>query len=112
MIYNSWDIVLVPFPFTDLSTSKKRPALIISPANYNKGFDVIIMFVTSNVSAFGRSGDYKLKRWKEAGLPKPSMTRMKLATIDKSIIIRKIAKLTDTDIQAIQKIVIDFFSDS
>lgn len=107
---NLWDIVLVPFPFTDLSKNKKRPALIISPADYNQGLDVIIMFVTSNLSAYGKPGDYKLKKWKEAGLPKPSMTRMKLATIDKNIIIKKIARLHQMDRKTIQKNVINFFS--
>lgn len=109
MIYNPWEIILVPFPFTDLSTNKQRPALIISPIDYNKGFDVIIMFITSNLSAFGRPGDYKLSMCKEAGLPKPSMTRMKLATVDKNIIIKKIARLTEKDKKAIQEIIANFF---
>lgn len=110
MTYKPWNIVLVPFPFTNLSTNKKRPALIVSPANYNKGYDAIIMFVTSNLSAIERPGDYELQEWQEAGLPKPSMTRMKLATVDKNIIIKKIARLTDKDRKAIQKIITDFFS--
>jgi mRNA interferase MazF len=110
MTYEPWDIVLVPFPFTNLSTHKKRPALIISPADYNKGYDVIIMFITSNLSAFGRTGDYKLTKWKEAGLPKPSMTRMKLATVDKNIIIKKIARLEEADRKPIQEIIFSFFS--
>ncbi len=46
-----WDIVLVPFPFTDLTTSKKRPALVVSPDSYNSGPDVIIAFITSQLDA-------------------------------------------------------------
>jgi len=69
------------------------------------------MFVTSNLTGLARPGDYRLKKWKEAGLPKPSMTRMKLATVDKNIIIKKIARLTSTDKKAIQEIITDFFSD-
>jgi mRNA interferase MazF len=111
MTYRRWDIVLVPFPFTNLSTNKKRPALVISPADYNKGPDVIIMFITSNLRVFGRPGDYKLTKWKEAGLPKPSMSRMKLATVDKNIVIKKIARLEETDREAVQEIITDFFSD-
>jgi mRNA interferase MazF len=42
------DIVLVPFPFTDQSTSKKRPAIVISSMNYHRERpDYIIMAVTS-----------------------------------------------------------------
>ena len=47
--YNKWDIVLVPFPFINLTTNKKRPALIISPDKYNKNLDVVIAFITSKL---------------------------------------------------------------
>lgn len=110
--FDPWDIVLVPFPFTDLSKSKKRPALIISSADYNKGLNVIIMFITSNISAFGRPGDYKIQKWREAGLPKPSMTRMKIATISKHIIIKRIATLLQPDIETIRENLITFFNRS
>jgi mRNA interferase MazF len=33
--YNFGDIILVPFPFTDQSTLKKRPAVVLSAAAYN-----------------------------------------------------------------------------
>lgn len=103
MTYNQWDIVLLPFPFTNLKTKKKRPALIISPKEYNSGPDVLVMFVTSNISAPYRVGDYKLIDWEKAGLPKPSMTRMKFATIDKKLVIKKIATLREVDIIQLKK---------
>ena len=64
MIYKKWDIILVPFPFTDLSTSKKRPALIISPDEYNQNLDVVIAFITSQLSLEPRIGDYRIKNGK------------------------------------------------
>ena len=46
--YNFGDIVLVPFPFTDQSTSKKRPAVVVSSFEYNKNRqDLVLMAVTS-----------------------------------------------------------------
>ncbi|MDR9415132.1 MAG: type II toxin-antitoxin system PemK/MazF family toxin [Gracilimonas sp.] len=74
----------------------------MSPYNYNKGDDVVVMFVTSNLEAEPKLGDYAIKEWKKAGFPKPSMTRMKFATIDKNLIIMKFAKLTGTDISSIK----------
>lgn len=92
-----WDIILVAFPFTDLSSIKKRPALILSPDRFNSEPDVVILFITSNFSSFGRPGDYLIQNWKKSRLPKPSMTRMKFATIERSIIIKKIGRLTPMD---------------
>ncbi|MDZ7807679.1 MAG: type II toxin-antitoxin system PemK/MazF family toxin [Gracilimonas sp.] len=103
MTYDRWDIVLLPFPFTDLSATKKRPALVISPREYNSGPDVLVMFVTSNLKAKAKMGDYILAEWEKSGLPKPSMTRMKFATIDKNLIIKKIAALTEKDKSAFKK---------
>jgi mRNA interferase MazF len=59
--YKQWDIVLVPFPFTDLSTTKKRPGLIISPNEYNKSNDIIIAFITSNLLSESKYGDFIIK---------------------------------------------------
>ena len=103
MTYDRWDIVLLPFPFTNLKTTKKRPALVISPKEYNSGPDLLVMFVTSNLKAKSKMDDYIISEWEEAGLPKPSMTRMKFATIDKTFAIKKIAELTKADQTGLKK---------
>ena len=97
-VYKKGDIVLVPFPFTNLKTIKKRPGLIISPDEYNTKADVVIAFITSNLKVEPRIGDYLIKEWEQANLPKPSLLRMKFATIDKSIIVKKLGRLTPIDI--------------
>lgn len=97
MTFKRWDVVLLPFPFTNLNASKKRPALVISPKEYNTGPDLVVMFVTSNLKATSKIGDYIINEWEESGLPKPSMIRMKFATIDKTLAIKKIAELTTSD---------------
>ncbi len=108
--YNKWDIILVPFPFTTLETTQKRPALIVSPDEYNKKADVVIAFITSKLDVEYKTGDYVIQEWKEAHLPKPSMLRMKFATIDKSIIIKKLGKLTDKDIVHYRELLVRFFT--
>ena len=102
MSCDTWDIILVPFPFTNLRTLKKRPALVISPEIYNSGGDRVILFITSNIHTHAKSGDYFIENWKESGLPKPSMTRMKFATISESIIIKKIGTLDNNDRKALK----------
>jgi mRNA interferase MazF len=105
--FKKWEIILVPFPFTDLTTNKKRPALIVSNNNYNKSDNLIIALITSNIRDF--QDDYKIIKWSEAGLPKESMIKMKFATVDKSIIIKKLGTLKKEDIESFKTKLIDFF---
>ena len=109
-VYNKWDIILVPFPFTNLETTQKRPALIVSPDKYNNKKDVVIAFITSKLDVEYTTGDYKLQEWKEAHLPKPSMLCMKLATIDNSIILKKLGRLTEKDIERYSELLVRFFT--
>jgi mRNA interferase MazF len=104
-----WDIVLVPFPFTDLRSSKKRPALVVSPDEYNGGPDVVIAFITSQMKSASRPGDYHLKMWQESGLPKPSMVRMKFATIERGIVIKKLGRLAAQDREEVRSVMRCFF---
>jgi mRNA interferase MazF len=110
MIYDQWDIVLVRFPFTDLTSYKKRPGLIISPYEYNSGRDVIIAFITSNLKLKSMMGDYIIHDWQESGLPKPSMIRMKFATLDRRIIYKRLGRLTDSDIRRFGKALVKFLT--
>lgn len=108
--FEQWDIILVPFPFTDLSTSKKRPALVVSPEIYNEGHDLVIAFITSQIKVQSRIGDYKILDWRAASLPKPSLLRMKFATIDKSIAVKKLGHLSEGDVLGFRNELITFFS--
>lgn len=56
-----------------------------------------------------RLGDYTIERWEESKLPKPSMIRMKFATIDKSIVVKKIGHLSELDISGFHNEIIKFF---
>ncbi len=99
--YKKWDIVLVNFPFTKNNSQSKRPALIISPQEYNQAGQVVILFITSNIK---NGGGISIKEWKEAGLAKPAIIKMKFATINLAIILKKLGRLTDNDINEIQRI--------
>ena len=110
MIYKKWDIILVSFPFTNLRSSKKRPALVISPDEYNSSEDLIIAFITSQIDRAYKPGDYHIQEWQQAKLPKPSMIRMKLATIEKSIVVKKMGQLSENDIGQFQGVFSEFFS--
>jgi mRNA interferase MazF len=98
------DIVLVPFPFTDQSASKKRPAVIISSNVYNtERPDLIIMAVTSQIKATSIIGDVYVQDWQAAGLLKPSAIKPVITTIEKSLVIRTMGRLKDNDRIALQE---------
>lgn len=109
IVYKKWDVVLVSFPFTNFTSDKRRPAVIVSPDSFNSGQDVTIAFVTSQISSPARIGDCYLKHWQEAGLPKESMVRMKFATIDRSIVIKQFGHLENEDQLEIRQNLISFF---
>lgn len=76
------DIILVPFPFTDQTFTKKRPAVVISGASYNiERPDIVIMAVTSQVKPTPGFGEVVLKDWQAAGLLKPSVIKPVITTI-------------------------------
>ncbi|MBN1626964.1 MAG: type II toxin-antitoxin system PemK/MazF family toxin [Deltaproteobacteria bacterium] len=102
--YNFGDIVLVPFPFTDQTDFKKRPALIVSSEQYNqKRLDIIIMAITSRTHAPANFGDVRLEGWREAGLIKPSTIKPVFATIEQSLVLKRLGYLGEKDLSVLQK---------
>ena len=102
--YSFGDIVLVPFPFTDQSTTKKRPALIVSSNPYNRQRpDIIIMAVTSQMHSVVYFGDVNIENWKQAGLLKPSVIKPIFTTIEKGLVMRKFGRLDDKDLSSLQE---------
>ena len=90
-------IVLVPFPFTDLCSSKIRPALIISDPKLT-GEDVTVVFISSNISRGTKSTDYTVgpthPHYQQTGLKIASVIRCgKVATLDKKIVLGEIGSL-------------------
>ena len=102
MTYRRGDVVLVPFPFTDLRGSKQRPAVVVSTDNYNQTTnDLILAQVTSNLRR-PRFGDHQIIGLSPAGLPKPSLVRAKLATIEASRVIKTLGQMPPSDMRGIE----------
>lgn len=96
--YSFGDVVLVPFPFTDQTAVKKRPAVIVSSDAYNKARpDVILMAVTGHLSDYPRVGEVAVVDWKAAGLLKASTVKPILTTVEKTLVIRTLGRFTARD---------------
>lgn len=98
------DVVLVPFPFTDQSGAKKRPAVIVSSSGYNASRrDLVIMAITSQVRAPLGFGEAMVADWQAAGLIKPSVLKPILTTIEHGLVVRTMGKLSTADLHALRE---------
>lgn len=98
MPFEFGDVILVPFPFTDQTQTKKRPAIVVSSAEYNHLMrDVVLLAVTSQPLRSANIGEFEIRDWNEAGLLKPSVVKPLLATLDATIVIRSLGHLSPND---------------
>lgn len=104
MIYNQFDVVAVPFPFVDSKNSKKRPAVILSSHKYNKDAGHSIMAMITSARNAPWPYDIEVTNLIQAGLPKASVIRMKLFTIDHRLIIENLGTLSAKDQKMLRKI--------
>lgn len=103
--YKLWDILLLPFPFSDLSSSKKRPALVLSTILSKKLPALfIVSMITSQIGTENILGDIQLLHWKEAGLLHESKIRLgKLVSIESKIVDKKLGHLSSKDVLQVKK---------
>jgi mRNA interferase MazF len=103
--YNFGDVVLVPFPFTNQTGNKKRPAVVVSSLVYNSArLDLILMAITSQFKTAPAIGEVMLGEWKQAGLLKASVIKPVLTTIEKRLVLRQLGKLQQTDSADLRKV--------
>ncbi len=100
--YERGDIVIVPFPFTDQTTTKKRPAVVISSNSYNTTSpDIVIMAITSQTKMFFEIGECLIRNWKEAGMLKPSAIKPAISTIEQKLVLKKLGVLSTDDLASV-----------
>jgi mRNA interferase MazF len=96
-MYQRGDVVLLPFPFTDLSATRTRPAVVMSvPEFTHTTGDFMVAMITSVPRT--TSYDYELQDWREARLLRPSWVRAKLATLDPTLVRHQPGSLSDRDL--------------
>lgn len=96
-MYKFGSIVLIPFPFTDLTSTKLRPALIVSPTDARTD-DVIVCFISSKWQNARKSCHFVLRdrdrHFQQSGLKTTSVFRFdKIATLNKKLILGELGSL-------------------
>lgn len=99
MTFRRGDVVLIPFPFSDLSATKTRPAVVISSDDfYTSRVELLLAYVSSQIVRAMPPLDYILADWSAAGLLKPSFVRPKVAAIEPSLVVHRAGSLTPGDL--------------
>jgi mRNA interferase MazF len=102
--YSFGDVVLVPFPFTDQTGIKKRPAVVVSSAVYHRERpDLILMAITSQAKAFAGLGEIPVVEWKKAWLVKPSALKPLLFTLERPLVLRSLGQLSEEDRSSLRR---------
>ncbi|MGI9166540.1 MAG: type II toxin-antitoxin system PemK/MazF family toxin [Pyrinomonadaceae bacterium] len=93
MNYKQWDVVVVPFPFSNQPGTKRRPALVLSDHDFNiRGHTVLAMLTTSGRRSW--PGDVTLSDHTAAGLHLGCIARLKLFTLDNRLLMKQIGCLS------------------
>ena len=94
------EVVLVRYPFSDLSGAKIRPAVVVNAVHAFE--DCLIVPLTSRTSRLG-AGEFTLADWQAAGLNIPSAVKRGLYTVHGSLILRLVGHLSARDAQQVEQ---------
>ncbi|HJS19614.1 MAG TPA: type II toxin-antitoxin system PemK/MazF family toxin [Anaerolineales bacterium] len=98
------DILLVPIPFTDLSSQKRRPVIVVSNNSYNqRTIDLVVVAMTSNPIEADYSFTITSADLEKGALNHPGKVRVdKIYTISKSIVVRTFGRVNENVLERIR----------
>ena len=99
--FEPFEVVVVPFPFTEKPVTKRRPTLVVSASGFNDRHDQLILAMITSTQGDWAS-DVRLRDWRHAGLNVPCRVRFKLFTLPISLVARRVGVLSDVDRRAVQ----------
>ena len=101
-MFQRGDVVLVPFPFTDLTCVRTRPVVVVSVGGFEAATgDFTVAMITSQ--PHDTPYDYELNDWRAANLLTPSWVRAKLATLSPRLVRYRPGRLTDADLTEVER---------
>jgi len=98
--YSKHDVILVQYPFSDLSSSKVRPAFVVSTSHPSQ--DIMITPLTSKTSSL-LEGEFMLSDWAGAGLNVATAVKRGIYTVHESLVIKVIGQLMDIDAKQLEQ---------
>ncbi len=96
VICKQWNVVVVPFPFTEQAGTKRRPALVLSKKTFNDhGYTLLLMITTKAHQAW--PGDTEITHFQISGLSRTCVVRLKAFTLDNRLILKRLGALSARD---------------
>ncbi|HMO80935.1 MAG TPA: type II toxin-antitoxin system PemK/MazF family toxin [Pyrinomonadaceae bacterium] len=92
--YSRFDVVLVKFPFSDLSGSKVRPAVVVNAPHIST--DIFVVPLTSKTEKL-LSGEFVLAEWKVAGLNVVTSAKRGIYTLKQTLVVKRVGQLSVQD---------------
>ena len=102
MAWQPFDLVRVPFPFTDRQTSKRRPALVLSTLGFQNDSEHLHLAMVTSAANSHWSSDRPIEDLKSAGLHIPCVVRFKLFTLDQRLVFGTLGSLSMVDQRGVQ----------
>jgi mRNA interferase MazF len=114
MMISQGEIVLIPVPFTDLSSQKRRPVIVISNDTYNNSSrDFLVVALTSNPVLTPHSFTIDNVDLLNGSLNRPSMVRVdKIYTLEQTLVVKRFGRVNDDTLDRIRTILDTILSNS
>jgi len=90
-------LVLVPFPFTDRATQKRRPAVVLSSHDFQCASGHVLLAMVTSAKQSAWPLDWTIQNHQAAGLPQPCLVRFKVFTLDERLILKTLGCLAPPD---------------
>ena len=98
--YESWSVVVVPFPFVERRQAKRRPAVVLSPVRFQEEHQCAVLAMITDARNPRWPSDVVLRDLAGAGLHFSSVFRCKVFTLDNRLILARIGALSGADRRA------------
>lgn len=92
--YSKNEVVLVRYPFSDLTSTKVRPAVVVNAPHTSQ--DVLIVPLTSKTTGL-LAGEFILTDWKGAGLNVETAAKRGIFTIQEKLVLKRVGRLATKD---------------
>ncbi len=100
------EVVLVRYPFSDLTNFKVRPAVVVNAAHVSK--DLFVIALTSKTYSLF-AGEFVLVDWRKAGLNVETAVKRGVFTIHEKLVLKKVGKLNNSDAASLEKSLREWF---